>query len=324
MFKNLSTGGLGIAGVQSEIIELALSFGFRSIELDLVEFDQRTTARGFDYAIRLIKSAEIGLGFFRLPVAWNDTDKRYEDEMARLPARAELAARIGCARAIATVDPFSDERPYHENFEFHRRRIGEIGQVLGQHGVRLGLEFLAPAALRDERAFEFIHTFDELVKLAAAVGEENVGVVVDVWHRHVCGSPVSEFEALSADQIIAVNLADAPNDKPASELTEKDRLLPGSTGVIDSESIVRRLSEIGYKGPVTARPHRSTLPRLGRVDIVRSLGESLESIWIAVGLSKPRPTVTLPPVASDEEAEIEIDVDVVAVAADDDVEVDED
>ena len=37
MFRNLNTEALGITGQDSEIIELVLSFGFKGLDLDLVE-----------------------------------------------------------------------------------------------------------------------------------------------------------------------------------------------------------------------------------------------------------------------------------------------
>ena len=46
MFRNLSTEGLGVSGRQSEIIELALSFGFKGIDLDLVDFQQQVQVNG--------------------------------------------------------------------------------------------------------------------------------------------------------------------------------------------------------------------------------------------------------------------------------------
>ena len=43
MFKNLNPTLLGVAGHQSEIIELALTFGFAGLDLNMAEF---ATARG--------------------------------------------------------------------------------------------------------------------------------------------------------------------------------------------------------------------------------------------------------------------------------------
>ena len=59
MFKNLNAKFLGISGTQSELIELALTYGFDSIDFDVVDFANRAKLRGMDYARRLFDSAKL-------------------------------------------------------------------------------------------------------------------------------------------------------------------------------------------------------------------------------------------------------------------------
>ena len=73
MFKNLSPTALGVSGHQSEIIELALTYGFAGMDLDVADFATRAKLRGMPYARRLIDSANIRLGTFRpAPVLYYD------------------------------------------------------------------------------------------------------------------------------------------------------------------------------------------------------------------------------------------------------------
>ena len=143
MFKNLSPAALGISGHQSEIIELALTFGFGGIDLKVVDFATRARLRGMPYARRLIDSAKIRLGMFALPVDWEADDETFQQELKKLPEWAQAAAEVDCTRCVATLAPASDQRPYHENFEFHRRRFHEICKALQPAGVRLALGFRA-------------------------------------------------------------------------------------------------------------------------------------------------------------------------------------
>jgi hypothetical protein len=46
MFRNLSTVGLPLSGRPSELIELALSFGFDAMDIDIVDFQQQAEAFG--------------------------------------------------------------------------------------------------------------------------------------------------------------------------------------------------------------------------------------------------------------------------------------
>ena len=68
MFKNLNLEVLGVSGRTSEIIELALSFGFKGVDLDLVNFQQQVQVNGLARARRLLDSAKLKIGTFRLPL----------------------------------------------------------------------------------------------------------------------------------------------------------------------------------------------------------------------------------------------------------------
>ena len=58
MFKNLNPSALGISGHQSEIIELALTYGFTGLDVNMAEFAVRVRLKGMAYARRLIDSAQ--------------------------------------------------------------------------------------------------------------------------------------------------------------------------------------------------------------------------------------------------------------------------
>ena len=285
MFKNLNTSALGVAGHQSEIIELALTYGFQGLDLDLLDFCARAATHGVPYARRLIDSANILVGTFKLPLEWDTNDDDFKEAMRKLPDYAKTAAEIGCTRCIATVSPAGDKRPYHENFEFHRRRFTEICQVLGPVGVRLGVGYRAAENLRKGQAFQFIHDMDALSLLCSMVDAANIGVLLDVWNMHLSGGSVETIRRMPIDQVVAVQLADVPQHVPLGELTEEHRLLPGSTGGIGIPPILTALAELGYDGPVTPKPHNSAFKSTRRDEIVKETGSVLDALWKAAGLT---------------------------------------
>jgi hypothetical protein len=75
MFKNLNASFLGVSGHESEMIELALTYGFKGMDLNFQDFHDRAEAKGLDYARRLIDSAlkteRIQMGTFDLPIHWD-------------------------------------------------------------------------------------------------------------------------------------------------------------------------------------------------------------------------------------------------------------
>ncbi len=286
MFKNLNASALGITGHQSEIIELALTYGFRGMDVDIEEIATRARHRGIPYARRLIDSAKLRIGTFRLPLEWDTDDELFKPELEKLPEYARLAAEIGCTRCVATTAPAGDKRPYHENFEFHRRRFTDICRALEPAGVRLGIGFRASMELRQSQAFQFIHDLDAMALLVKMVDAPNVGLLLDVWDVHVGGGSVQNVREMSAEQIVAVQLADVPPDgPPVGELTEASRKLPAKEGGIGLPEYLGALAEVGYDGPVTLKPARTALSGTRRDRIVREAGDALDRVWKAAALT---------------------------------------
>jgi 2-keto-myo-inositol isomerase len=284
MFKNLNTSALGFSGHSSEVIELALSNQFKGIDLDLIDFARQVESRGIGPAKRLIDSARLRIGSFALPVAWEGEADAYKRDMEGLPKFAELAQQMGCTRMTTNIEPAGDMRPYHENFELHRRRFTELGDALAKYNIRLGVGFFAPTKLREGRAFQFIQTVDAVVLLLRSVSSPQIGLALDTWHWHFGGGTLDQLRALGQTGIVTVTLADVDADVTAASADESMRKLPGETGVIDNAAVLTYLAEIGYDGPVTPRPHPTQFPGLGRDKIVKAAATALDQVWKAAGL----------------------------------------
>lgn len=281
MFKNLNCRGLGVSGRQSEIIELALTYRFGGIDLDMDEFCKLSNLRGIEHASRFIQSANIKIGVFELPIRWQGDDAIYRTDLAKLPQIAEAAAAIGAAACRTVVMPTCADRPYHENFEFHRHRLTEIAEILAPQGVRLGLDFLAPAYHREDSQFHFISSAEPLILLAKTIGASNVGVMVDAWNWYVGGNAMELVEELSVEQIVGVRLADALPEADRETVREEDRLLPGRGGAIDCVVVLRHLKKVDYAGAVTPYPHAAQFSGMTRDSIVKETGDVLDGIWKA-------------------------------------------
>jgi sugar phosphate isomerase/epimerase len=285
MFKNLNPAALGVSGHQSELIELALTYGFGGMDLNIVEFAARVRLKGLPYAQRLIKSAKIRIGSFPLPLEWETDDASFAKELKKLPEYAGYAAELGCTRTTAMLAPASDARPYHENFEFHRRRVEEICNVLRPSGVRLALGFQAAEYLRRDRPFQFVHDLDALSLLVNMAAAPNCGILLDPWDVFAAGGSMENIRKLPANQILVVQLADLPATVELNALDEKSRLLPGGEGGrIDMPELLRYLRQLGYDGPVSVKPSRSAFQSRRRDVIVKQTGEALDRVWRAAGL----------------------------------------
>ena len=283
MFRNLSTIGLPLSGRPSELIELALSFGFDAMDIDMPDFLQQSDTFGVTHARRLMVSARLKSGVFQLPVRLAGDEATFAREMESLPRYLELAEAAEATRAVATLAPGSAEHSFKDFFELHRTRLHTIGDLLAKRGVMLGLTIAPEIEAREGLTSEFIRTFEALLGLVA-VAHERVGVVVDSWALHVTGEPVEMVAKVPKGRLVEVRLSDAPRGTSGSELTEADRLMPGESGTIAVAEVLKAAEAAGFDGPVTPWAHRSTLAGRGREKIVRLAGERMEQAWKDAGL----------------------------------------
>jgi sugar phosphate isomerase/epimerase len=289
MFKNLNPGALGVTGHQSEIIELALTYGFGGMDLNVTEFATRSRLKGVDYARRLIDSAKLKLGTFALPMDLDTDDETFARDLKKLPELSQAAIAAGCTRCITTVAPGNDIRPYHENFEFHKRRFQEICRALEPSGVRLGIGFQAAEFLRKNQAFQFVHDLDALTLLLNMVAAPNIGLLLDIWDVVVAGGSLESVRKLPPVQIVAVHVADLPPASTNGEIDDKSRLLPEAEGArIDIATLLVYLKSVGYDGPVTPRPSRGIFQSRRRDLVVKQTGEAMDKVWRAAGLPNER------------------------------------
>ena len=201
MFRNLSTVGLPLSGRPSELIELALSFGFDGMDIDILDMEKQAAAFGVENARRLMVSARLKSGLFHLPVRLDADEAAFAADIADLPARLEVAAACECTRAVTTIAPASNEHSFKDFFELHRTRLNTIGDLLAAHGTELGLAIRPEAAAREGLTHAFIHTFEGLVGLVM-VAHERIGAVVDAWTLYATGESLDLVTKLPPGRIV--------------------------------------------------------------------------------------------------------------------------
>jgi len=285
MYRNLCPEELGISGRDSEIIELVLSSGFKGLDLDLPALVEQVKTQGFAKATRLMVSARLKFGSFRLPIRWQGTETEYKTDLAMLPEQLDTAAQLGCQRAVTILAPGSETHPFHENFELYRRKLHEVGDLLAAKNVKLGVGFLAPAACRNQGMLQFVQRVDQFMMLLSSVTAPNVGVALDTWHWHLGGGTIEQVKALGAAKIVTVTLADCEPGLTAETATLADRKLPSEAGTIDNAGVLKILAELRYDGPVTPAAGATQLEGQSRQQIIRNAAAACEAVWKAADIS---------------------------------------
>lgn len=282
MFRNLSAGALGIRTDLRGALELAMQTGWQGIDLPIVEASALAEQTSPDAVAALFAEAGVRPGGWGLPIDWRGGyDQAALDTLSR---QAALAQRLGCTRVTTWLLPFSDERPFRENFAFHVERLQPAARVLAEHGCRLGLEFIGPRTMREGHRYGFIYSLEGMLCLADAIGP-NVGLLLDCWHWYTSLGTIADIQALHADDVVYVHVNDAPTGVAVEAQIDQVRRLPGATGVIDLVGFLKAVAALGYDGPVTPEPFEKRLAELPAADASREGHEALLGAWRAAGLS---------------------------------------
>ena len=276
MFRNFSPGAIGIRCSTPEGMELAKAAGFEGIDVNIGELMQDGSP---DDARKTFDRAGLRPGTWGLPVDWRAEESAYRQQVKALEPIADFAAAMGAERTATWLPSWSDDKPFEANFEFHVSRFRPIAEVLAKYGCRLGLEFLGPKTLRDEHAYEFIHTLDGMLDLCRAIGTGNVGLLLDSWHWYTSHGTTNDFTALNDSDVVCVHINDAPAGVEIDEQVDNVRCLPGETGVIDLAAFLRALRTIRYSGPVTPEPFSAKVKAMPPPEAAAATGQALGEVW---------------------------------------------
>ena len=283
MYRSLNVETLGITGRQSELIELALTYRFKGLDLDVEAFARQVESRGQEYATRCLDSANkcagLKVGVWQLPVSWSAEEDRLKEQITKLPALANVAKTIGATRCVTTILPGSNSLTLKENFDFHSAKLSEIGELLAPHGISLGVGFKAAAKAGEDFEHQFVSTADTAVTLLEMVSASNVGLYLDTWNWHLGGGTIDAVTKLGVDKLVAVAVADVPEGATADSVELNQRLLPSMEGVIPHADLLNKLHDLEFDGPVTPLPHISQYKGVTRDKIVQRTADALRSVW---------------------------------------------
>lgn len=254
----LDCGSIGVKASQPEAVQYAARYGFEAVTADSGWLASASAAEREALLARM-REAGLAWGHAGLPVDFRRGEEEFRSGLRELPARARALEAAGASRVTTWLNPASDELTYIENFRLHARRLREVASVLGDHGCRLGLEYVGPKTSWSARRFPFIHTMREARELIAEIGRANVGLVLDSWHWYTAGETVEDLRSLRAEDIVAVDLNDAPAGRARDEQKDLERELPLATGVIALDPFLNTLNGLGCDAPVRCEPFNAAL-----------------------------------------------------------------
>jgi sugar phosphate isomerase/epimerase len=278
MSLHLSCGAIGVKASQTEAIDYAARFGFDSVDANatyLAALSDSDLARLLDR----MREQHISWALAGLPIEFRKDDQAFSESMKTFPAFAAALKRAGVVNVTTWISP---DHIYPENLRIHTRRLSEAATVLHDHGLRLGLEYVGPKTSWATQRYPFVHTMAEMKHLIAEIGRPNVGFVLDSWHWYTSGESKKDMLSLRGDQVVSVDLNDAPAGIPVDQQVDSKRELPASTGVIDVAAFLGGLKEIGYTGPVRVEPFNEAVRHMQPEQAIAAAKAALDKAFAKI------------------------------------------
>ncbi|MEL6357994.1 MAG: TIM barrel protein, partial [Bacteroidota bacterium] len=165
---SLKADAIGVTSPVPNLLIMAANLGFEAIAMP----SDQVVGFGVNELKTLQQKAnDLGLdwGSAGLPLEFRNSKEEYDRDMGQLPQHARAMAALGITRVGTWIMPCNDTRSYTENMAFHAERLRPAAQIMADHGVRLGLEYVGPRTLRDARKYAFVVNGLQLSELIAAI-----------------------------------------------------------------------------------------------------------------------------------------------------------
>jgi len=250
-----------------ELAPLVAKYGIKAINPPAEVLENAKAARE---AAKCAYDNGLKWGLLPMPVdffAPDVTDEIFDEALEKLKTWAENGQRMGVKYAYNHVFPGSNEKQYDENFSWHAIRLSQISGILSAHGIKYGLEFLAPWDLRKLFKYPFTHTIAGVLAIADSVNS-NIGVLFDTYHWYTGGYNLDDlyYAAQHVDRIVGFHINDGIEGKPVEEQEDMTRAMPMTTGIIDAVKPYKTFAEKGYAGPVIIEPIFPTYKRFMQME----------------------------------------------------------
>jgi sugar phosphate isomerase/epimerase len=274
----LNPGAIGVSLDQNELLQKASEYGFESIVAysgTLAEWDDSKISEFLEE----MNAKNIVWGACGLPMDFRKDEATQRKGLLELPKHAKALQKAGATRMSTWIMPTHPDLTYMENFKQHAERLGDIARILGHYNIKLGLEYVGPKTLMARDKYSFVHTMAECKELIEATGEPNVGVQLDSFHWFCAGETKADLLTLSNEDIVTVDLNDARAGFTADEQIDQKRELPMATGVVDMQSFMDALVEIGYDGPIRAEPFNQALRDMDDIAALKATADAMKKAF---------------------------------------------
>lgn len=279
MFSCLSPGALGRSLDHTAAIDLAVKHGFGGVDPDPAYFRTLLADGGLDAVAAhgtAVKEKGLQWGMAGLPIGVDAPAEEFREALGALPDALEVLTAAGVTAVGTWIRPMHATLDREANWRLHVSRLQLVSEVLADHGLRLGLEYIGPKTFWSTEEHPFVHTIAEARALIAETGAKNIGYILDSYHWYTAGETPADLAGLTAEDIVSVDINDARDDRERDEQMDLDRRLPYSTGVIDLGGFMGAIRIAGYTGPVKVEPFMKSLAEQPVDEVLADISSRLD------------------------------------------------
>lgn len=255
-----------LSGSTEDKLRAAQAAGFNQVEL----WRQDVEATNGDIAgiKSLLKALPLGLTDYQVLLDFDGApdsiraDKRQE-ALRMLDTAVELGATTvltpACTHKDCVIERVEEDL---------RWLVGEAAK----RGLRIAYEGMAWST--------YINNTADAWKMVQRVNAPNLGLVIDAFHIFVRHRTAADLDGIPMEKIFLVQLSDLATDPAPENLIDTARhrrLLPGE-GKFPIHTIIERLEEGGYRGPIGLEVFSDVLKAQEPAVVARKAMKALQSV----------------------------------------------
>ncbi|NLB47440.1 MAG: sugar phosphate isomerase/epimerase and 4-hydroxyphenylpyruvate domain-containing protein [Microbacteriaceae bacterium] len=189
------------------------------------------------------------------------------DNLRRARAKFEIMDRLGAKMILLCSNVATATIADHE---VAAEQLGQLADLASEYGISIAYEALAWG--------RYVSDYRDAWKIVQLADRPNLGVCLDSFHVLSRGHDPREIEAIDAEKLFFLQLADAPHmQMDILSWSRHHRLFPGE-GDFDLISFVSHMIRAGYRGPLSLEVFNDTFRQ---TDVRRTAKHALRSLrWL--------------------------------------------
>jgi sugar phosphate isomerase/epimerase len=216
-------------------LDATVKAGFDAIELkrsDFVHCYEQGMSRS--QVIDMIRDSGAHLGILGTEYGWFFAPPSEQRRLfSVLRESCEIAVALGCDTIMSAPGQTTG------TLEDAINATRAAGEIVGEYGLRLALEFNSQHPLVNKTAV--------LREIIAGAGHAHCGMLLDSYHLYRSQGIAQGLEGVTGEELFVFQYSDVPPQPTPGVRRPVDRLAPGD-GVIDWPDLFTRLQRIGYRG----------------------------------------------------------------------------